>query len=134
MEPITALVLLIFLAATTGGVARSATGGEHKDQIWGTVGTQEQSTANVFDKDVSIIVREYHHHGLGKIVELGHVRNGRYVVDMHDLPAGRYVVIVDTGGSDYQNGEIVVKYPGPNGSVHQNWTLSMNESAIPTSQ
>jgi hypothetical protein len=133
MISLTGLILLIPLMATRGA-AQSAASGEHKGQLWGTVRTQAESTANIFDKDVSIIVREYHHHGLGKIVKMSEVRNGRYAVDMRGLPADRYVVIVDTGGSDYQGGEAVVKYPGSTGDVHQNWTLSMNQSAIPAEQ
>ena len=55
-------------------------------------------------------------------------------MNMGDLPAGKYVVQVDPGGSEYGGGERVVSYPGNGGSVNQDWTMYLGRGAIPSEE
>src|SRR5579875_1275306 len=101
-------------------------------KIWGVVQTQGESAVNIFDRDTNVVVRRLHNSRPGRIVATSAVSNGRYSADMDDLPAGKYLVSVDPGGDSlYLPGQAVVNYPGHGASVHQNWTLSMQQSAIP---
>jgi hypothetical protein len=75
-------------------------------------------------------VRKVKEGRLGKVVAFGEIRNGKYVVDMGDLPAGKYVVMVDPGASDYMQGERLIEYPGPGRGKRQNWTISTEQIAI----
>ncbi len=54
--------------------------------------------------------------------------------DRSDLPAGKYVIQVDPGGSEYGGGERVVSYSGNGGSVNQDWTLYLGRGAIPSEE
>jgi hypothetical protein len=132
-----ALGIFFLLAAPVGAMAQEAPSvrtAAHANQIWGSVRTEERSTENIFDKNVTILIRTYHENRLGKIVAFGEVKHAHYAVDMGSLPGGKYVVQVDTGGSEYGGGERVVDYPGHGSSVNQNWTLYMGQSAIPAKE
>ncbi|HXM34246.1 MAG TPA: hypothetical protein VN920_03590 [Pyrinomonadaceae bacterium] len=129
-----ALGILFLLAIPVGAIAQEASSegnAAHANQIWGSVRTVDRSTENIFDKNVTILIRMYHENRLGKVVAFGEVKNAHYAVDMARLPRGKYVVQVDTGGSEYGGGERLVDYPGNGSSVNQNWTLYMGQSAIP---
>ncbi|MFZ0680793.1 hypothetical protein [Candidatus Binatus sp.] len=85
-------------------------------------------------EDVAIVIRKVHGGRPGRIVGYSAINNGSYSVDMGDLPAGKYLIQVDPGGSMYMTGERLVDYPGRSGSVRQNWTLSTGRTALPTLQ
>src|ERR1700730_12232117 len=96
-----ALGIFFLLAAPVGAMAQEAPSvrtAAHANQIWGSVRTEERSTENIFDKNVTILIRTYHENRLGKIVAFGEVKHAHYAVDMGSLPGGKYVVQVDTGG------------------------------------
>ena len=84
--------------------------------------------------DVTIVVRNAKRGKLGKIVGFSPIKDGKYAIDMGDLPAGKYVVEVDPGASYYRQGERLVEYPGRSGSARQDWTLSTSKPAIPSLQ
>jgi hypothetical protein len=105
----------------------------HQSQIWGSVHTEDRSTINIFDKEVTALILKYHPKKLRRIIAFGAVRSGsHYSVNMGDLPAEKYVVEVDPGGSEYGGGERVVSYPGNGGSVNQDWTMYLRRGAIPS--
>ncbi len=106
----------------------------HQNQIWGSVHTEDRSTVNIFDKEVTVLIRKYHPKKLGRIIAFGAVSGGQYTVNMGDLPAGKYVIQVDPGGSEYGGGERVVSYSGNGGSVNQDWTLYLGRGAIPSEE
>jgi|GEM_PF-6822855 hypothetical protein len=129
---------LMSLAATLGLIlalpfiveAQGASAAHGK--IWGVIQTQGESAVNIFDRDTNVVVRRLHNSRAGRIVATSAVSHGRYSVDMDDLPAGKYLVSVDPGGDSlYLPGQAIVNYSGHGASVHQNWTLSMQQSAIP---
>jgi hypothetical protein len=111
----------------------SAGDSSHQGQIYGTVQTGNMATSNQSRmEDLTIVVRKDKDGRLGKVVGFSDITNGQYAVNMGGLPAGKYVVMVDPGASFYKSGERLVKYPGPNGSKKQNWTVSTNQNAIPS--
>src|SRR5262249_6329254 len=129
----TVLVAFVMAALARGETPTGASG--HQNQIWGSVHTEDRSTVNIFDKEVTVLIRKYHPKKLGRIIAFGALRSGgHYVVNMGDLPAGKYVVQVDPGGSEYGGGERVVSYPGNGGSVNQDWTLYLGRGAIPSGE
>jgi hypothetical protein len=59
---------------------------------------------------------------------------GRYLLDVHQLPAGDYVVIVNPGPSmagGHVGGQTTIALNGPNDSHHLDWTLSANPPVLP---
>lgn len=127
-------VSLAALVATMAQEPPSVRAAGHLNQIWGSVRTEEGSTENIFDKNVTIVLRSYNKNRRGKIVAFGEVKNAHYAVDMGSLPGGKYVVEVDTGGSEYRGGERLIDYPGNGSGVNQDWTLSLNKPAIPSKE
>jgi hypothetical protein len=130
LMPVLTLALLAILFSGQDGYAGGAM---HHGLIYGIVRTANQSpdSAKRLD-DMSIVVRRVVNDRMGKIVGFAAIHHGHYAVDMGDLPAGKYLVLVDPGESFYMLGERLVKYPGPSGSVKQNWTVSTEQTAIPT--
>jgi hypothetical protein len=125
------LPILAALAACPA-VALAQAEPSHEARIYGVVQTAEQSVANIFDRNTTVVVRALHNSRMGPIVGISKVSNGHYSVDMSGRPAGQYLVAIDTGGDSlYLPGESVVKFPGGSASVRQNWTLSTYESAVP---
>jgi len=103
----------------------------HANQVWGSVRTEDRNTATIFDKEVSVLIRTYHSNKRGRVLAISKVVGGYYAIDMYNLPAGKYVVQVDTGGSEYGDGQRVIDYPGKGGRVNQKWTLYLRRAAIP---
>ena len=112
----TTVLVAFFMAALARGET-PAGASAHQNQIWGSVHTEDRSTVNIFDKEVTVLIRKYHPKKLGRIIAFGAVSGGQYTVNMGDLPAGKYVIQVDPGGSEYGGGERVVSYSGNGGSV-----------------
>jgi hypothetical protein len=55
----------------------------HQNQIWGSVHTEDRSTVNIFDKEVTILIRKYHPKRLGRVIAFGMVQSGgHYAVNM----------------------------------------------------
>jgi hypothetical protein len=127
-------VLVAFVMAALARGETPAGAAAHQNQIWGSVHTEDRSTVNIFDKEVTVLIRKYHPKRLGRIIAFSAVNGGHYAVNMGDLPAGKYVVQVDPGGSEYGGGERVVSYSGNGGSVNQDWTLYMGRGAIPSEE
>ena len=127
-------VLVAFVMVTLARGETPAGAAAHQNQIWGSVHTEDRSTVNIFDKEVTVLIRKYHPKKLGRIIAFGAVSGGHYAVNMGDLPAGKYVVQVDPGGSEYGGGERVVSYSGNGGSVNQDWTLYLGRGAIPSEE
>jgi hypothetical protein len=127
-------VLLAFLMTALARGETPVGASAHPKQIWGSVHTEDRSTVNIFDKEVTVLIRKYHPKRLGRIIAFGAVSGGQYAVNMGDLPAGKYVVQVDPGGSEYGGGERIVSYPGNGGSVNQDWTLYLGRGAIPSGE
>lgn len=122
------LALIVACPLIAGAQGASAAHGK----IWGMVQTEGESAVNIFDRDTSVVIRRLHNSRPGRIIGTSAVTNGRYAVDMDDQPAGKYLISVDPGGDSlYLPGTAVVNYPGRGASVHQNWTLSQQQSAIP---
>ena len=129
--PISLVVMLMFCAFPMSASARADA--SHRDQIWGSLSSHEMKTdsTNVFDKEITVVVREVHGNRRSRIVGFSTVHNGRYAVDMGRMPAGKYEVSVDPGASDYEGGAHMVQYPGAGHSVELNWGISTDSSAIP---
>jgi hypothetical protein len=126
-----ALMVAFFNVAPTQG--QTSSGDAHKGQVYGAVQTGNMATTNQSRlDDVTIVVRNAKRGKLGKIVGFSPIKDGKYAVDMGGLPAGRYVVEVDPGASYLMQGETLIKYPGPEGSTKQNWTLSTGKPPIPS--
>ena len=131
----TALIAALIVAFFNAAPARGQTpgGDAHQGQIYGTIQTTNVATSSRsrFD-DVTIVVRNAKRGRLGKIVGFSPIKDGKYAVDMGDLPAGNYVVMVDPGASSYMRGETLIKYPGREGSTRQNWTVSVGKPPVPS--
>ena len=128
-----ALMVAFFNVALIQG--QTSSGDAHKGQIYGTVQTGNMATTNRSRlDDVAIVVRNAKRGKLGKIVGFSPIKDGKYAVDMGDLPAGKYVVQVDPGASYLMTGERLIQYPGRDGSAEQDWTLSTSKPAIPSLQ
>ncbi len=131
----TAFAAILMAAFFSAVSARGQTSGDasHQGQIYGTVQTGNMAVGNQGRMDdVTIVVRSAKGGKLGKIIGSSKIKDGTYAVDMGNHPAGKYVVLVNPGTSFYKSGERLVKYPGPNGSKKQNWTISTNQNAIPS--
>jgi hypothetical protein len=129
-----ALMVAFFNAAPTQGQTSSGDA-SHQGQIYGTVQTPSMAGGNGYRMDdVTIVVRGVKGGKSGKIVGLSEIKNGKYVVNMGALPAGKYAVIVDPGASGYMSGERLIEYPGREGSKEQNWTISMERPANPQTE
>ena len=128
----TVLMVAFFNMAPTQAQTSSGEA-SHQSQIYGAVQTANMAAGNqIRMNDVTILVRKVKEGRLGKVVAFSEIKNGKYVVDMGDLPAGKYVIMVDPGASDYMQGERLVEYPGPGGSKKQDWTISTEQIAIPS--
>ena len=129
-----ATVLMVAFFNTAPTQAQTSSGGaSHQSQIYGAVQTANMAAGNqIRMNDVTILVRKVKEGRLGKVVAFSEIKNGKYVVDMGDLPAGKYVIMVDPGASDYMQGERLIEYPGPGGSKKQDWTISTEQIAIPS--
>ena len=129
-----ATVLMVAFFNTARTQAQTSSGeSSHQSQIYGAVQTANMAAGNqIRMDDVTILVRKVKEGRLGKVVAFSEIKNGKYVVDMGDLPAGKYVIMVDPGASDYMQGERLVEYPGPGGSKKQDWTISTEQIAIPS--
>jgi hypothetical protein len=127
-------MVAFFSAAPTQGQTSNGDA-SHQGQIYGTVQTPNMAAGNEYRMDdVTIVVRRVKSRKLGKIVGISEIKNGTYVVNMGGLPAGKYVVIVDSGSSGYMQGQRLIEYPGPEGSKEQNWTISMQRPANPQTE
>lgn len=131
-----AVTLFVTFCTVTPSQSQTSSGTmSHQGQVWGSVQTGNMATSNSSRlEDVAIVIRKVHGGRPGRIVGYSAINNGSYSVDMGDLPAGKYLVQVDPGGSMYMTGERLVDYPGRSGSVRQNWTLSTGRTALPTLQ
>jgi hypothetical protein len=129
-----AVVLISGLFNTAPIQAQTSTGGgSHQGQIWGKVRTHNMATSRFSRLEkVTIVVRDITDGRPGGIVGISKINHGQYAVDMDALPAGKYVVMVDPGGSFYMTGERLVNWPGPGGSVEQDWTVSTEQMAVPS--
>jgi hypothetical protein len=129
-----ATVLMVAFPSTAPTQAQTSSGdASHQSQIYGAVKTANMAAGNqIRMDDVTILVRKVKEGRLGKVVGFSEIKNEKYVVGMGDLPAGKYVVMVDPGASDYMQGERLIEYPGPGGSKRQNWTISTEQIAIPS--
>ena len=129
-----ATVLLVAFFSPVQTQAQTSSGKAlHQSQIYGAVQTANMAASNqVRMDDVTILVRKIKEGRLGKVVGFGQIKNGKYVVDMGDLPAGKYAVMIDPGASGYMQGERLIEYPGPGGSKRQDWTISTEQIAIPS--
>ena len=129
----TTVLLIAFFSPVPTQAQTSSGKALHQSQIYGAVQTANMAASNqIRMDDVTILVRKVKEGRLGKVVAFSEIRNGKYVVDMGDLPAGKYVVMVDPGASGYMQGERLVEYPGPGGSKRQDWTISTEQVAIPS--
>lgn len=128
-----AITLLVTFCTVTVSQSQTSSGATpHLGQIWGSVQTRNMATSNSSRlADVAIVIRKVHGGRPGRIVGYSAINNGSYSVDMGDLPAGKYLVQVDPGGSSYMTGERLVDYPGRGGSAKQNWTVSTDQTAVP---
>jgi hypothetical protein len=128
----TVLIIAFFNTARTQAQTSSGES-SHQSQIYGAVQTANMAAGNQIRMDnVTILVRKVKEGRLGKVVGFSEIKNGKYVVDMGDLPAGKYVIMVDPGASDYMQGERLIEYPGPGGRKRQDWTISTEQIAIPS--
>lgn len=128
-----AAVLTVAFFNVAPAQGQTSSGDTHQGQIYGTVQTGNMATTNQSRlADVTIVVRNAKRGKLGKIVGFSPIKDGKYAVDMGDLPAGNYVVEVDPGASYYRQGETLIKYPGREGSTRQDWTLSTGKPPIPS--
>jgi hypothetical protein len=128
----TVLMVALFSAAPTQAQTSSGNA-SHQSQIYGAVQTANMAAGNqIRMDDVTILVRKVKEGRLGKVVAFSEIKNGQYAVDMGDLPAGKYVVMVDPAASDYMQGERLIEYPGPGRRKRQNWTISTEQIAIPS--
>ncbi len=128
----TVLMVALFCAAPTQAQPSSGIA-SHQSQIYGAVQTANMAAGNQTRMDdVTILVRKVKEGRVGKVVAFSEIKNGQYAVDMGDLPAGKYVVMVDPGASGYMQGERLIEYPGPGSRKRQNWTISTEQIAIPS--
>jgi hypothetical protein len=129
-----ATVLMVAFFNTAPTQAQTSSGeSSHQSQIYGAVQTANMAAGNqIRMNDVTILVRKVKEGRLGKVVAFSEIKNGKYALDMGDLPAGKYVIMVDPGASDYMQGERLIEYPGPGGSKKQDWTISTEQIAIPS--
>ncbi|GEM_PF-6166752 len=114
----------------------------HHSEIWGSMHTQERSTANIF-KNIAIYVRKLDGNRPGQVVASTEILNrfseglndSDYAVKMGDLPAGKYLVqIIPVDGSEYQPGGRIVNYRGKGTSVRQDWTINLTVAAVPAKE
>jgi len=128
----TVLMVAFFSAAPTQAQTSSGNA-SHQSQIYGAVQTANMAAGNqIRMDDVTILVRKVKEGRLGKVVAFSEIKNGQYAVDMGDLPAEKYVVMVDPGASGYMQGERLIEYPGPGSRKRQNWTIFTEQIAIPS--
>lgn len=125
-----ALALGLILGTSRTTMAQTSTA--HQNQVWGLVRTQDHSTMNIWDKHVVIEVRQVVNDKPGPLVATSKLNHGHYMADMGTAPAGKYVVDVKPGSTDYGAGQTLVDYPGPGGNVHQGFTLVLGGPAIPS--
>jgi hypothetical protein len=99
--------------------------------VWGSVRTVENQPA----PNVAIGVAKLEDgRTVGPIVTTTTDTAGRYMVDIRQLPAGDYVVIVNPGISmagGHIGGQTVIALNGPNDSRHLDWTLKQNPPILP---
>lgn len=127
------VVMVAFFSAAPTQAQPSSGNASHQSQIYGAVQTANMAAGNQTRMDdVTILVRKVKEGRLGKVVAFSEIKNGQYIVDMGDLPAGKYVVMVDPGASGYMQGERLIEYPGPGSRKRQNWTISTEQIAIPS--
>ena len=130
---LTTVVMVAFFSAAPTQAQPSSGNASHQSQIYGAVQTANMAAGNQTRMDdVTILVRKVKEGRLGKVVGFSAIKNGKYAVDMGDLPAGKYVVMVDPGASGYMQGERLIEYPGPGSRKRQNWTISTEQIAIPS--
>ena len=100
-----ALMVAFFNAAPTQGQTSNGEA-SHQGQIYGTVQTPNMSAgvSGYRMDDVTIVVRTVKGRKPGKIVGSSAIKNGKYVVNMGGLPAGKYLVMVNPGISGYMQG------------------------------
>ena len=123
----TVLMVAFFSAAPTQAQTSSGEA-SHQSQIYGAVQTANMAAGNqIRMNDVTILVRKVKEGRLGKVVAFSEIKNGKYVVDMGDLPAGKYVIMVDPGASDYMQGERLVEYPGPGAAKSRTGQYPLNK-------
>jgi hypothetical protein len=135
MKPIKSalLALLLSLTLAAGTSLAQPAAAVHSNQIWGFVGTEDRSTANIFNKHAVVLVRKFDPNGQGPVVATGKVVQRHYAANMGTAPAGKYVVQINPGG-EYGGGQTVVDYPGPGGNYHQSWTIVVGKPAVPAKE
>lgn len=99
--------------------------------VWGQVKTAENQPA----PNVAVGVARLEH---GRTVSPAATtitdEAGHYLLDIRQLPAGDYVVIVNPGPSmagGHIGGQTTIALNGPSDSRHLDWTLSANPPVLP---
>jgi len=99
--------------------------------VWGRVRTAENQPA----PNVAIgVVRLENGRTVEPVVTTTTDTAGRYMVDIRQLPAGDYVVILNPGISmagGHVGGQTVIALNGPNDSRHLDWTLTQSPPVLP---
>jgi hypothetical protein len=99
--------------------------------VWGQVRTAENQPA----PNVAIgVARLEKGQTVSPAVTTTTDQAGRYMLDIRQLSAGDYVVILNPGPSmagGHIGGQTVIALSGPNDSRHLNWTLSANPPVLP---
>jgi hypothetical protein len=124
-----ALTLALILGPSRTTLAQGSKA--HQNQVWGLIRTQDHSTMNIWDKHVVVEVRSVVDDKPGPLVASSKLHQGHFMADMGSAPAGKYVVNVKPGSTDYGAGQTLIDYPGPGGDVHQSFTLVLGGPAIP---
>ncbi|MGH7906216.1 MAG: carboxypeptidase-like regulatory domain-containing protein [Candidatus Binataceae bacterium] len=115
------LMLGCFLAFAAN--VHAAEPGAHPGWIWGTVKTAYNNPA----PNVPVAVAKVEN---GKtqppMVKTMTNKKGRYRLDVKNLPAGKYVMIINPGPKEaggYVGGQKLITLNGPNTSRRVDWTL-----------
>ncbi len=99
--------------------------------VWGQVRTAENQPA----PNVAIgVARLEHGRTVSPVLTTTTDESGRYMLDIRQLRAGDYVVILNPGPSmagGHVGGQTVIALSGPNDSRHLNWTLSASPPVLP---
>ena len=102
--------------------------------VWGRVRTAENQPA----PNVAIGVAKLENgRTVDPVVATTTDMAGRYMVDIRQMPAGDYVVIVNPGISmagGHVGGQTVIALNGPNDSRQLDWTLTQNPPVLPDPQ
>lgn len=126
-----AAIRLILLCGVSFLMSACATSTPPAGYVWGQVRTAENQPA----PNVAIgAARLEDGRTVSPVVTTTTDQAGRYMLDIQQLPAGDYVVIVNPGPSmagGHVGGQTVIALSGPNDSRHLDWTLSANPPVLP---